>query len=90
MPDPLPCGFGFPRVAASCDYLTPARFEDVLDVEVVALRIGTKSVTYGFEFRKGGETVARGRVTSVCCWVSPGHGIEAVEIPEAIRVKLLA
>ena len=25
---------GFPRVSASCDYLKPARFEDVLDVTV--------------------------------------------------------
>src|SRR5438309_7104155 len=45
---------GFPRVAASCDYLTPARFEDVLDVEVATTRIGEKSVTYGFDFARRG------------------------------------
>ncbi len=41
---------GFPRVSATCDYLSPARFEDVLDVDVSVLTIGDKSVTYGFEF----------------------------------------
>src|SRR6266542_1098059 len=34
---------GFPRVSASCDYIQPARFEDLLDVAVSIDRIGTKS-----------------------------------------------
>src|SRR5436305_6306274 len=45
---------GFPRVAASCDYLRPARFEDLLDVAVTLRKVGRKSVTYGFEFFKDG------------------------------------
>src|ERR1700730_1309500 len=60
---------GFPRVAATCDYLIPARFEDVLDVEVAPVRIGTKSVTYGFDFERQGALIAKGKVTSVCCRV---------------------
>src|SRR5438093_12264304 len=60
---------GFPRVSATCDYLTPARFEDVLDVAVAALRIGSKSVTYGFDFTRKGQPIAKGKVTSVCCRV---------------------
>src|SRR6516162_8921063 len=50
----------FPRVSASCDYLRPVSFEDVLDVAVRLHKIGRKSVTYAFEFSKGGEVVARG------------------------------
>jgi acyl-CoA thioester hydrolase len=80
---------GFPRVSASCDYLRPVTFMDVIDIAVRLERVGAKSVTYAFEFSKGGEPVARGRVTSVCCLVSAGHGIEAVEIPEGIRAKLV-
>jgi YbgC/YbaW family acyl-CoA thioester hydrolase len=79
---------GFPRVSAMCDYLRPVTFMDVLDIAVTVERVGAKSVTYGFEFRKEGEAVARGRVTSVCCMVAPGRGIEAIEIPDAIRAKL--
>src|SRR5207302_9169495 len=44
---------GFPRVSATCDYASPARFEDVLDVLVSLKRIGSKSVTYEFQFVKG-------------------------------------
>src|SRR5436190_17765012 len=64
---------GFPRVAANCDYLKPARFEDVLDIAVTTERIGAKSVTYAFEFTRDGVPLARGKVTSVCCRVSEEH-----------------
>src|SRR5262249_3836638 len=79
---------GFPRVAASCDYLRPARFEDVLDITVTLDKLGRKSVTYAFEFAKGGQTIARGKVSSVCCRVLANHQLESVEIPETIRAVL--
>ena len=80
---------GFPRVSATCDFVKPVTFMDEIEIAVRVERVGGKSVTYAFEFRKGGEAVARGRVTSVCCLVRPGHGIEAIEIPDDIRAKLL-
>lgn len=76
---------GFPRVAASCDYVKPAKFEDVLDVSVRVARLGSKSVTYAFEFTKNGDVIARGQVTSVCCRIGPERQIEAIEIPASMR-----
>ena len=81
---------GFPRVAASCDYLRPARFQDVLDVTVSIERLGSKSVTYGFEFAKAGEVIARGQVTSVCCRVLDDWRLEAIEIPPQLRERIEA
>ena len=78
----------FPRVSASCDYLKPARFQDVLDVTVQVKRLGRSSVTYGFEFFKGEELIARGQITAVFCIVKDGHQLEACEIPSALREKL--
>src|SRR5438045_1729651 len=71
---------GFPRVAASCDYVKPARFEDVLDITVRIARLGTKSATYAFEFFKDGEIIARGQVSSVCCRVFEQGVIESIPI----------
>ena len=34
------------------------------------------------------EAVARGQLSAVCCVISPGHGLEAIEIPEGIRARL--
>ena len=79
---------GFPRVAASCDYDEPARFEDVLDIMVRIARLGTKSVTYAFEFSRAGTAIAQGQVTSVCCRIGPNREIEPIEIPASMRAIL--
>jgi YbgC/YbaW family acyl-CoA thioester hydrolase len=87
----LPWGgemIGFPRVSASCDYLRPARFEDVLDVSVTVAKVGSSSVTYHFEFEKDGEVIARGKVTGVCCRVLGKDQFESMRIPDEIRALL--
>jgi acyl-CoA thioester hydrolase len=80
--------WGFPRVSAACDYQKPARFQDVLTVAVVIEKLGTKSVTYRFEFtNQRGEPIASGRITAVFCRsLGPDH-IEALDIPADIRAK---
>ncbi len=79
---------GFPRVSAACDYVAPARFEDLLDVAVSIERIGTKSVTYAFEFSRDGVRIALGKVTSVCCRGTKEERIESIEIPASYRARL--
>lgn len=79
---------GFPRVSATCDFVKPARFQDVLDIAVVIERIGTKSVTYAFEFTCQGALLARGKVTSACCRVTGDHQIEGIPIPASYRARL--
>ncbi len=78
---------GFPRVSASCEYRKPARFEDLLDVAVVLVKLGRKSVSYRFDFWRNDELLAVGRISAVCCR-SDGQQIESVEIPPAIRQVL--
>jgi acyl-CoA thioester hydrolase len=78
----------FPRVSASCDYVRPARFEDLLEVTVTTDRLGEKSVTYAFEFSRGGELIARGKVTSVCCREGVDHQLQGIEIPAGYRARL--
>jgi len=79
---------GFPRVAASCDYLAPVTFGDVMDVAVSIERLGTKSVTYGFEFTKDGQVIARGQVSSVCCRILDDHKMESMTIPASFRARI--
>jgi 4-hydroxybenzoyl-CoA thioesterase/acyl-CoA thioester hydrolase len=78
----------FPRVAASCEFRSPARCEDVLDIDVTVLRLGTKSVTYGFAFSQHGRDVATGQMTSVCCRVPHGKAPVSIPIPDAVADKL--
>jgi YbgC/YbaW family acyl-CoA thioester hydrolase len=77
-----------PRVAASCDYLRPVRFGDELTITVEVQRIGRSSVCYGFEFFKGDDMVARGRVSAVFCRFEAEGELASWEIPAAIRSRL--
>ena len=81
--------WGFPRVSAACDYTAPARFEDVLTVGVTVEKVGTRSVSYRYDFaNQHGAAVAVGRITAVLCR-SPGPDrLESVDIPPDIRAKL--
>ncbi len=76
---------GFPRVSATCDFVHPARFQDLLEIAVAVDRLGEKSVTYAFEFTAGGRLLARGKVTSVCCRIVGEHQFESVAIPIEVR-----
>lgn len=77
----------WPRVAAACQYLSPARFEDVLSIDVSVNRLGTKSVTWSFLFRIGHRPVAQGTLTSVCCRLE-ADGPRSMEIPAWFRERL--
>ena len=72
----------WPRVSATCDFKSPARFGDVVEVRVRVDRRGVKSMTYGFEFWRGDTMLAIGKTTAACCIMHPVRGPEPIEIPE--------
>jgi YbgC/YbaW family acyl-CoA thioester hydrolase len=80
---------GWPRVAASCEYLAPARLGDELEIKVRVRRKGTKSMTYGFTIRRGETLVARGQITSICCVLDDPAGLRAVPIPAFIADRIV-
>jgi YbgC/YbaW family acyl-CoA thioester hydrolase len=84
-----PVRYGFPRVSASCDFFKPARFEEEIDVLVTVEQVGTKSVSYSHEFRRGADVLARGKITAVYVRVGEDHKLHAAEIPPEIRSKLM-
>jgi len=78
----------FPRVAASCQFHSPARCEELLDIDVSVQHVGTKSVTYGFNFQHDGRLVATGEMTSVCCRVDHGQPPVSIPIPDSVAQEL--
>jgi len=79
---------GWPRLAASCEYLSPAKFEDVLDIRVTVARKGKKSMTYQFEFRRGEVLIACGQMSSVCCIVSAEGKLKSIPIPAFLAEQI--
>ncbi len=77
-----------PRVSASCDFKSPARCEQILDIAVSIARLGKKSLTFHFDFTHEGREVASGQMTSVCCHANPNEPLKAVPIPAELAEKL--
>ena len=80
----------WPRVRVECDFFGPARFEELLKIEVSLARIGGKSVTYHFDFfSPEGVKIAQGHIVAACCVVGQhGSTMSSVEIPTRIRSLL--
>jgi acyl-CoA thioester hydrolase len=79
---------GWPRTAVGCEFLRPVRFEDEVEIRLIVLRKGARSLTYGCEFRHQGELVARGQSTSVCCEMDGGHQLRSIDIPAVLADRI--
>jgi len=75
---------GWPRLKVTCEYFSPAHFEDVLDIHLTVIKKGRKSMTYQITFKRGKDLIARGEVKAACCIVDAGKKLRAIPIPEAI------
>jgi acyl-CoA thioester hydrolase len=86
-------GCGWPRVAASCEYKRPLRFEDEVEIHLLVRELRNRSIGFEFVFRKtdgaNRAEVARGRLTVVCVARDDTTGqMKAVSIPPAVRAKI--
>jgi acyl-CoA thioester hydrolase len=80
--------FGFPRVSVSCDYFAPIRFEEIVTISVTVEKVGNKSVSYRYDFTRGEDRIATGRMTAVYCRKRDSGEIEPLEIPSELRTQL--
>jgi len=77
----------WPRVRVTCDFLAPARFEDVIELQLSIDSIGSKSITYQHQLRVGEKIIAKGSITAVCCRLENGS-LVGTEIPLCFRTPL--
>jgi acyl-CoA thioester hydrolase len=80
-------GLCFPRVEAFCQYKKPARFNDLLEVELTIEELKEKSVKYGFKVnnKETGDLLAVGHLVVVAVDRQTG---KATQIPLEIVEKL--
>ena len=78
---------GWPRVHAECDYKSPLRFGDIVDIGVSVARRGRSSLTFRFELRVGDRLAATGLLASVCCRVG-GPSLELIAIPKELAERI--
>lgn len=80
---------GFPSVASECRYFAPLRFGDTVDIEMVAVRLGNKSVTFRYRVFRVADTArsdtalcAEGTTTSA---VVDLQAFRAISMPDDLR-----
>ena len=80
-------GFWLPRVEACCQYRKPAKFNDLLEVELTIDELKEKSVKYAFRIFDKDSTVllATGYVVVVAADKQTG---KSTQIPKEIMEKL--
>ena len=79
---------GWPRVNASCTYRAPLRFNDTVELKLFVKKLGTRSITYVFQFRQGEVLAAQGEVTAVCVGAGDKGGMVSQPFPPEIRALL--
>src|SRR5262249_19495160 len=83
---------GWPRVHADCDFQSPLRFEDIVEVRLLVREKREKSIVYSFRFRKLNEPaceVARGSLAVACVVRDAGTGtMKGIAIPPEIAEKI--
>lgn len=80
---------GWPRVNATCDYRSPARFGDLLTVRLFIGEVRNRSVRYEFKISRDLTLIAEGSLAAAHVALTP-TGIQAVPLPEPLRQRLLA
>jgi acyl-CoA thioester hydrolase len=76
-------GFGLPIVGATCDFHRPVKYGEEILLSVSILKMGNKSLTFGFRFRRPGtdEVVAQGQASLV----SIGPDWRSQALPDRLR-----
>jgi len=79
---------GWPRVAASCEYHRPLKFEQEFEITVVIAELTKRAVRYEGIITRDGERVARGAWKIACVSKQPDGSMRSTEIPASILERL--
>lgn len=79
---------GWPRVAASCDYHRPLRFEQEFEVAVVIGEIARRTIRYVGSITSGTERIATAAWKIACVSTLPDGSMRSTDIPASILERL--
>ncbi|HUJ60231.1 MAG TPA: thioesterase family protein [Kofleriaceae bacterium] len=85
--DPAVTGIDWRLVKQTLEWRAPGRYDDVLDIRVRTLRVGTTSFALATEFCRHGETAVLATAETIYVVVDPAAGVKR-PVPEACRAAL--
>jgi YbgC/YbaW family acyl-CoA thioester hydrolase len=75
---------GWPRIAASFDFMRALRFEDDIEVQIRVIAKTSKTFRYQAVIMHEGRMAALGTMSTICVRKRPGEPLRAVDIPADI------
>ena len=87
LPEFLEGHLDFQLVKQTIEWKAPARFDQVLELSIAAIRLGTTSFTIGTTFRIAGEQKPIATVETVYVLVD-GRTLTKVALPDSLRAAL--
>lgn len=85
---PQDSSIGWPRVAASCEYHRPLRFEQEFDVSVHIAEITKRTIRYEGTITRDGERVATATWTIACITRQSNGSMRSADIPADVAQRL--
>ncbi|MCI0534106.1 MAG: acyl-CoA thioesterase [Verrucomicrobiales bacterium] len=83
---------GWPRVHAQCDFKSPLKFEDEIEIHMLVAEKKSKALSYVFCIRKLNVSppieIARGKLTVVCVSRDARGKMSAQTIPKALADQI--
>lgn len=79
---------GLPRVAASCEFHAPLRFEDEFEVWIRVAAITRRTIRYTCVITRGETKIATGGTTIAFVSTRPDGAMKSVDLPPEVVARL--
>ena len=79
---------GWPRVAASCEYFRPLKFEQEFEVTIRVAELTKRTIRYEGTITRDGERIAAGSWKIACVVKLPDGSMKSAEIPANVAEGL--
>ena len=79
---------GWPRVAASCEFHRPLKFEQEFDISVHISELGKRAISYAGKITRNGDRIATASWKIACVSRLPDGNIRSAEIPADVADRL--
>ena len=79
---------GWPRVAASCEFHRPLKFEQEFEISVRISDMTKRTITYAGEITRNGERIATATWKIACVNKLPDGGLKSADIPAEVADRL--
>jgi YbgC/YbaW family acyl-CoA thioester hydrolase len=78
---------GWPRIAASCEFRRPLRFEDEFEIRLTVAEITKRTIRYACVLAQGDTIVANGELAIACVLKRPDDIMKSIDIPADIKAR---